>query len=135
MKTYLIREVAAKLGVHKVKIQAYINKGLISAPPLKPMKGDPRFPKHLHWGVFREWTDSEIEDTRRQLEAVRFREKQTALYSTKRVAEMLGIPRSSLLNAIHSGKIKGPSVTVKNASLPGSPKTYSSIQLWNDDDI
>jgi len=61
MGTYSTREAAEKLGIDRVTLQRYIAKGVISAPPVKSFGG----------GQFREWTDRNIEEVRKQLPKVR----------------------------------------------------------------
>ena len=133
MTTYLTREAAAKLGLCKTTLQRYINCGSISAPELKPMKGNPRFQRKS--GRFREWTDLDIETARLELAAIRPKEAPKDLFSTTRAAQILRMPRSTLYVWMASGKVAGPSVTLRNAALPGSDRIWSSIRLWTREDI
>ncbi len=61
MQAYSTREVAMKLGIHRITLQRYISRKLVPVPPLKSIGG----------GKFREWNKTNVERVRKQLLKIR----------------------------------------------------------------
>lgn len=129
MPTFTHREAAQELGIHHVKLQQYINKGLISAPPLRT--------RTIWSGAqvkAREWSDVDVERARSELERARATltggpsgklagRKRRGVFSTKAAAQQLGIKHTTFLNWITTGKISAP------------PPGPDRIRIWTEADL